>query len=93
MSRLLHEDPVVPLSGHARVGEAQDGAESVDAQVALPAAALPARGCRVLQRASRKLYLLAFSMTPRALRRRLLCIAVTATLFCHFAAAASAGGA
>ena len=45
---LLHEHPVVTLSSHARMGEAQDGAESVHAEVALPAAALSAGGRSVL---------------------------------------------
>ena len=47
---LLHEHPVVSLSGHACMCEAQDGAESVHAEVALPAAALSAGGRGVLHR-------------------------------------------
>ena len=48
-SDLLHEHPVVALSSHAGVREAQDGPKPVHAQVALAAAALSACGCCVLR--------------------------------------------
>ena len=47
-AHLLHEDAVVPLSCHAGVRKAQDLAEAVYAEVALPAAALSADGPRLL---------------------------------------------
>ena len=46
---LLHEDAVVALGRHAGMREADDGAELVDAQVALAAAPLPAGRARLLQ--------------------------------------------
>ena len=49
LTHLLHEHPVVALCSHACMGEAQDGAKLVHAEVALPTATLSAGGCCVLR--------------------------------------------
>lgn len=40
--------PIVTLSSHASMGETQDGTKAVAAEVALPAAPLPACRCCLL---------------------------------------------